>query len=73
MVDDIPARMMFAGRRWKVSDTPTRLRSSIWNAPLGPHRKLDGWRFPATDEAGRSFVFDVFRGEGGWHVHHSYD
>ncbi|WP_337007414.1 MULTISPECIES: hypothetical protein [unclassified Microbacterium] len=73
MVDDIPARMMFAGRRWRVSDTPTRLRDSIWSAPHEPYRGLYGWRFQATDDDGHSLVFDVFRGEDGWHVHKSYD
>lgn len=73
MVDDIPTRMVFAGRRWTVSDTPTRLRDSIWSARREPHRGLYGWRYQATDEDGRSLVFDVFKGEDGWHVHHSYE
>ncbi|AKV85271.1 hypothetical protein AKG07_02065 [Microbacterium sp. CGR1] len=73
MVDDIPSRMVFAGRRWKVSDTPTRLRDSIWSAAPESERGLYGWRFQGTDDEGHSLVFDVFRGEDGWHVHHSYD
>lgn len=73
MVDDIPARMMYAGRRWRVSDTPTRLRDSIWSAPQEGHHGLYGWRFQGTDDDGYSMVFDVFRAEDGWHVHRSYD
>ncbi|QDE34853.1 hypothetical protein FIV50_08630 [Microbacterium foliorum] len=73
MVHDIPARMVFAGRRWKVSDTPTRLRDSIWSASQSRHRGLYGWRLQATDDEGCSFVFDVFKAEDGWHVHRSYD
>lgn len=73
MIDDIPAGMMFAGRRWRVSDIPTRLRDSIWNAPHENHNGLYGWRFQGTDEDGNSTVFDVFRAEDGWHVHRSYD
>lgn len=73
MVNDIPTRMVFCGRRWQVSDTPTRLRDSLWTAPLEEHRGLYGWRFQATDEDGKSLVFDVFKGADGWHVHRSYD
>jgi hypothetical protein len=85
MVDDIPVRMFYAGRRWRVSDTPTRLRESVWSAPLQGGRGLYGWRFQATggrglygwrfqatDDAGTSFVFDVFRAEDDWHVHRAY-
>lgn len=72
MVDDIPARMVFAGQRWRVSDTPTRLGDSIWSAPQENHRGLFGWRFQGTNEDGHSIVFDVFRAEDGWLVHRSY-
>lgn len=74
MVDDIPARMIYAGRRWRVTDTPTRLRHSSWTVPLDqPHRGLYGWRFQGTDDEGRSFVFDVYKAEDGWHVHRCYE
>ncbi|MGU3643887.1 hypothetical protein ACLBXX_02895 [Microbacterium sp. C23T] len=72
MVDDIPVRMFYAGLRWRVSDTPTRLRESVWSAPLQDGRSLYGWRFQATDEDGASFEFDVFRTEDNWHVHRAY-
>jgi len=72
MADDIPARMVYGGRRWRVTDTPTRLRDSIWSASLSERRGLYGWRFQATDEAGESFVFDVYKGEDDWHVHRAY-
>jgi len=72
MTDDIPARMVYGGRRWRVTDTPTRLRDSIWSASLSEHRGLYGWRFQATDEVGESFVFDVYKGEDDWHVHRAY-
>lgn len=73
MVDDVPARMIYAGHRWRVTDTPTRIRHSIWTAPMEPHTGLYGWRFQGTDESGRSFVFDVVKAEDGWHVHRAYD
>ena len=72
MVHDIPRRMFYAGRRWRVSDTPTRLRESIWSSSIPAVRGLYGWRFQGTDEAGESLVFDVYRAEDGWHVHHAY-
>lgn len=76
MVNDIPARMLFAGRRWRVTDMPTLLRDTVWTRPLEAgetSRGLYGWRFQGTDDDGRSLVFDVFQGEDGWHVHRSYE
>ncbi|MDF2581144.1 MULTISPECIES: hypothetical protein [Microbacterium] len=74
LVDDIPARMFYAGRRWTVSDIPTRLRDSVWSLAADDDRRrgLYGWRFQATDSDGEAFVFDVYCGEGGWHVHRAY-
>lgn len=72
LVNDIPTRMIFNGRRWRVTDTPTRLRESVWSAPLDHSHGLYGWRFQATDPAGECVVFDVYRTEGDWHVHRSY-
>lgn len=74
MTHDIPTRMVYAGRRWRVTDTPTRLRHSSWAVPPGePHNGLYGWRFQGTDDDGLSLVFDVYRAEDGWHVHRAYD
>ncbi|MCI1018190.1 hypothetical protein HWD99_06095 [Microbacterium sp. C5A9] len=73
LVNDIPPRMMFAGRRWRVTDTPTRLRHSVWSAPLEPHMGLYGWRFQGTNEDGLSPVLDACKGEDGWRVHRNYD
>ncbi|GAA1969028.1 hypothetical protein GCM10009776_35150 [Microbacterium deminutum] len=72
LVDNVPVRMFYVGRRWRITDTPTRLRESIWTAPLTPPGGLYGWRFQATDEGGESFVFDVYRTETDWYVHRSY-
>lgn len=72
MTDDIPVRMFYAGRRWRVTDTPTRVRESIWAVNAGSSPGLYGWRFQATDDAGESVVFDVYRAEDDWHVHHRY-
>lgn len=71
--NDIPARMVYGGERWRVTDTPTRLRHSVWTAPPQDHRGLYGWRFQGTIDDGLSLVFDVYKAEDGWHVHRSYD
>ena len=52
MVNDLPARMVHGGRRWRVTDRPTRLSESVWAVPLDPPRHLCGWRFQATDDSG---------------------
>lgn len=72
MVDDIPARMFYAGRPWTVMGTPTRLRESIWSISSGHPQGLYGWRFQATGADGDVLVFDLYRAEDGWHVHHAY-
>ena len=72
LANEVPARMDYAGRRWTVTDVPTPLRDSVWSAPLEPPHGLHGWRFQATDPAGESYVFDVYGGGDGWHVHRAY-
>jgi hypothetical protein len=69
---DIPTRMFYAGHRWRVTDTPTRIRESIWSSPVEPGHGLYGWRFQATNEDGDAVMFDVYRGAEDWHVHHTY-
>lgn len=73
LVNEIPSRMVFAGNRWRVSDTPTRLHDSICSASPDQPRGLYGWRFQGTHDDDQSLVFDVFKGEDGWHVHRIYD
>ena len=72
MVNAIPARMVFAGCRWRVTDTPTRISHSIWSVSVENPYPLQGWRFQGTDDAGDSFVFDAYQGAEGWHVYHTY-
>lgn len=69
-VDDVPARMFFGGRRWSVTDTPTRLGPATWPSPPEPF--AHAWRFQATDRSGVSFVFDVYDDGDHWHVHRAY-
>jgi hypothetical protein len=71
LVDGVPARMYFGGRRWSVTDTPTRLRGALWPNPPAS-LAAPAWRFQATDPRGQSFVFDVYEDGGHWHVHRAY-
>ena len=73
MANDIPTRMFYAGRQWRVTDMPTRISDPVWAMPLSGERHMFGWRFQGTDDSGASLVFDVYRAEDGWHVHHAYD
>jgi hypothetical protein len=70
MSGDVPARMLYAGRRWRVTDTPTLIRMP---APAAHCGGGSGWRFQATDERGATFVFDVYGSTAGWHVHRAYE
>lgn len=66
---DAPARMVWAGRRFRVSDTPTRLgpepEDLLSPALTHPPRPLNGWRFQGTADDGESHVFDVRRSAAG--------
>jgi hypothetical protein len=71
---DVPARMVDRGAGG-ASLPLARLRNSIWTAPVsGARRLLYGWRFQGTaeDGNGKSPIFDVYKAQGGWHVHHTY-
>lgn len=60
MVNDIPARMVYAGRRWQITDTPTRLRHSVQQDTL-THRGLAGdplFKARRTLHNGASFLTD---------------
>ena len=76
LVDDVPARMLYAGQRWSVTDVPTRLIDLPWSAYQTDSEhgaSLHRWRFQATNPAGESVVFDVYGGPGTWHVHRAYN
>jgi hypothetical protein len=57
----VPSRVVWEGRRYRVSDSPTRLEPDyelITHPPL-----LNGWRFQGTSDDGESRVFDVLFSE----------
>ncbi len=65
----IPLRMIWRGRRWRVSDTPTEPEGFYWTTHLPP---MQSWRFQATADDGGCLVFDVVERAGTWHVVHTY-
>ncbi len=69
-----PTRMVWRGRRWKVTDDPTPIEE-VLEHPLLTHggTYLAGWRFQATDEDGETHVVDVRRNGTGWAVTAIYD
>ena len=64
-----PTRMFWAGRRYRVTDTPTRLGPGTdllyASAMTHPPSPLTGWRFQGSSEDGDTRVFDVRWAEGG--------
>ena len=67
-----PGADVYAGQRWRITDTPTRLRESIWATPGEAPHGLYGWRFQARNDASDVLMFDVYRAAKDWHVHHTY-
>jgi hypothetical protein len=53
-----PARMIWNGRRYRVSDIPTRLEAdTAFVTHLPPVEPA--WRFQGTSDTGETLVFDV--------------
>ena len=70
-----PSRLVWRGRRFQVSDTPTPIRqqSDFYGATHSPER-LVGFRFQGTDSDGTSYIFDVHGSAStGWQVVAYYD
>jgi hypothetical protein len=77
LVDNVPARMVWQGQRWRVIDTPTPIIGEPgWLPPMVTHPsgRLAGWRFVAkADDSAPSRVFDVYGSESGWRVRDVWD
>jgi hypothetical protein len=68
----VPYGLVFEGRHYRVTDTPTRLEDEV----LGTTHPLPvtGWRFQATDDDDRARMFVIHRrGDGGWVLARVYD
>lgn len=66
-----PARIVYRGIRYRVSDTPTRLEDEM--AGLTHPLPITGWRFQGTDPEGRSLMFDIRDDPEGWKLVRAYD
>lgn len=65
----VPARFVWRGRRYRITDRPTPLRTTCDAGLTHPLEPLIGWRFQGTDDAGDSSVYDVRRtASGGWEL-----
>ncbi|MBN9141433.1 MAG: hypothetical protein J0H23_11465 [Micrococcales bacterium] len=71
LVNDVPARIVHEGQRYRVSDMPTRLEDE--NPDLAHRLNLTGWRFQGTDTAGISRMFDIRRAGDEWRLIRVYD
>lgn len=71
----LPVRLIWRGRRFTVTDTPTPLREIVTAPELThPLEPQYGWRFQATDDRSESFVFDVrIRAGQNWELVAVYD
>jgi hypothetical protein len=61
-----PERLVWAGHRYRVTDTPTPLEDMLLDITHPP--QVRGWRFQGTDENGYARVFDVRSVERGWEL-----
>jgi len=74
---EVPVRLVHAGRRWRVTDRPTRL----WGEPTYSHELLThpprgvvGWRFQATSTDRTTHMFEVVRDDDEhWRLTRVYD
>ena len=71
LVNGKPARLVHGGRRYRVTDKPTRLEDE--NPDLAHRLNLAGWRFQGTDDDGRSLMFDVRIVGDEWRLIRIYD
>jgi len=70
MTNEAPARIVYRGIRYRVTDMPTRLEDEMLmiTHPL----PITGWRFQGTDPQGQSLMFDIRRDGGGWALIRAY-
>ena len=60
----VPYGLIWEGRHYRVTDTPTHLDEP----PLREDDHSQGWRFQGTDDDELSRMFDVVRDGTDWHV-----
>ena len=62
----VPYGIVWNGRHYRVTDTPTRLEDAM--GMLTHPLNLMGWRFQVTDDDEVSRMFDIVRDGTEWHV-----
>ena len=71
----LPVRLVWRGKRYTVSDTPTPIRETTgFTGITHPTERLVGWRVQGTESGGDAYVFDVERiGPDSWQLTAYYD
>ena len=69
--DGLPSRVVYDGKRYRVSDHPTRLEDEI--AMLTHPLPIHGWRFQGTDSEHHALVFDIRERGSEWELIRVYD
>jgi hypothetical protein len=76
LANGVPARLVWNGVRYRVSDSPTPLTEDAW-APGLTHaaRRVIGWRFQGTTSGGFALMFEIAESEAaaGWSVLRVYE
>lgn len=76
LVGGVPARLIWDGVRYRVSDLPTPISEEAW-APQLTHaaRRVVGWRFQGTTAAGFSLMFEIVEADcaSGWRLTRVYE
>lgn len=67
----VPYGLVWEGRHYRVTDTPTRLEDEM--SSLTHPLDLTGWRFQGTDDDERSRMFDIALREGVWELLRTFD
>jgi len=71
LVDGVPDRIFWSGRRYVVTDKPTPLEELTYG--LTHPLDLTGWRFQGTDRDGVSHMFEIILRGGKWELVRVYD
>ena len=58
---DVPYGLVWEGKHYRVTDTPTRLENS------------SGWRFQGSDDDDLTRIFDIVRVGPGWEMLRVYE
>jgi hypothetical protein len=72
----VPARLVWRGARYTVTDRPTPLRGQLDSLPVAishPFEPIIGWRFQCSGEAGQTRMFDVRRDRDSWELVGAHD